>query len=90
MFLWCVWIGWGGESKYYENKNSFIEDIWNILTNSIKKNDVSIIASIKMNNNSKTESVVDKNIIIIYKDNDKTYLDISLTEIRILPVNMTF
>ena len=43
-----------------------------------------------MNNNSKTESVVDKNIIIIYKDNDKTYLDISLTEIRILPVNMTF
>jgi hypothetical protein len=60
------------------------------LTNSIKKNDVSIIASIKMNNNSKTESVVDKNIIIIYKDNDKTYLDISLTEIRILPVNMTF
>ena len=60
------------------------------MTNSIKKNDVSIIASIKMNNNSKTESVVDKNIIIIYKDNDKTYLDISLTEIRILPVNMTF
>ena len=44
----------------------------------------------KMMFNSKTESVVDKNIIIIYKDNDKTYLDISLTEIRILPVNMTF
>ena len=40
-----------------------------------------------MNNNSKTESVVDKNIIIIYKDNDKTYLDISLTEIRIIPEN---
>jgi hypothetical protein len=57
------------------------------LTNSIKKNDVSIIASIKMNNNSKTESVVDKNIIIIYKDNDKTYLDISLTEIRIILEN---
>jgi hypothetical protein len=57
------------------------------LTNSIKKNDVSIIASIKMNNNSKTESVVDKNIIIIYKDNNKTYLDISLTEIRIILEN---
>lgn len=40
-----------------------------------------------MNNNSKTESVVDKNIIIIYKDNDKTYLDISLTEIRIILEN---
>jgi len=60
------------------------------LTNSIKKNDVSIIASIKMNNKSKTEFVVDKNIIIIYKDNDKTYLDISLTEIRTLQENMTF
>ena len=40
-----------------------------------------------MNNNSKTESVVDKNIIIICKDNDKTYLDISLTEIRIILEN---
>ena len=40
-----------------------------------------------MNNNCKTESVVDKNIIIIYKDNDKTYLDISLTEIRIILEN---
>ena len=43
-----------------------------------------------MNNKSKTEFVVDKNIIIIYKDNDKTYLDISLTEIRTLQENMTF
>ena len=43
-----------------------------------------------MDNNSKTEFVDDKNKIIIYKENDKTYLDLSPTEIKIFPVNMAF
>ena len=60
------------------------------MINSIKKNDVSIIASIKMDNNSKTEFVDDQNKIIIYKNNDKTYLKLSPTEIKMFPVNMAF
>ena len=43
-----------------------------------------------MDNNSKTEFVDDKNKIIIYKENDKSYLDLSPTEIKIFPVNMAF